>query len=411
MRVDPLQEALDEERRYNARRIGSIRLVAVSIFLAVALLFGVVLRIADWRTDVWLFASYWAAAAALFWLGRRSAQGERLASAGIPLVDMPMVFLITWDFFTRMEPAGPASFAVGAYAALVVLAALSLDYRRIVWAAISGSAFETALMLLAGDPGDGAIAGAVLIGLVAATCIYGVRRTIRLIHGVTEERLRRERMGRYFSPQVAEILAAQGDGLGAGEAREITVLFSDLREFTLLAESMSSHRTVAVLNEFHSVMVDTLFAFGGTLDKYTGDGMMAYFGAPVLQPDHATRAVACALALQDALTALNRERAGRGEPPLRMGIGLHSGTVVVGDVGAPSRREYTAVGDAVNVAARVQELTKVAGADILASRDTRERVGSAASFRSAGALSVPGKTQAIECYVPVRDANGTLRAS
>src|SRR5262249_5691049 len=152
-----------------------------------------------------------------------------------------------------------------------------------------------------------------------------------------------------------------------GETREVTILFADLRDFTSLSERLTGTQVVAMVNEFHGRMVSALFSHGGTLDKYLGDGLMAYFGAPVASAD---RAVRCALAMQRALDALNVERTARGESALHMGIGIHTGTVVLGDIGAPQRREYTAIGDAVNVASRIQGLTKMHGVPILLSEET-----------------------------------------
>jgi adenylate cyclase len=157
------------------------------------------------------------------------------------------------------------------------------------------------------------------------------------IDRVADERLRRERLQRYFSPQVAAQLA-EPSALGtAGQTCEVTILFCDLRDFTPMCETLPAPAVVALLNAFFERMVDVVFEHGGTLDKYLGDGLMAYFGAPVAQPDHAPRAVRCAVAMRAALGVLNGER--DGAAPLRMGIGIHTGPVVLGDIGAARRRD------------------------------------------------------------------------
>ncbi len=199
-------------------------------------------------------------------------------------------------------------------------------------------------------------------------------------------------LGLYLSPDVLETVLAQPDRLRlGGERREITVYFSDIRGFTTLAETLDPERLAELLNAYLSRVTAVLFAHGATLDKYLGDGVMAFWNAPLDQSDHVDRACAAAIEVQRVLEGWNRERTARGEPSLWTGIGIHTGTAVVGNLGSPEHFDYTAVGDTVNTASRLEGLTRHFGVPVVVSEDVVQRCTRPFAFRPLGWVQVKGR--------------------
>jgi adenylate cyclase len=206
--------------------------------------------------------------------------------------------------------------------------------------------------------------------------------------GLAERARIRAMIDKVVSPEVAHELLARGLTLG-GELREVTVLFADLRDSTALGERLTPTALLDLLNAFLSRMAAAIERERGIVDKYVGDEIMAVFGAPLDLADHAERAVAAAVGMQRALAELNAERA--PAPPLRMGIGIASGTVIAGNVGSSERLNYTVLGDVVNLAARLQALTKEHEVGVLMNETTN--LGSQGRFRtrSLGTVTVRGR--------------------
>lgn len=201
----------------------------------------------------------------------------------------------------------------------------------------------------------------------------------------------REVMARYVSRQVADTVLHEGFDFGAGNRRDVTVMFTDIRGFTQMSEQMPPEEVVGLLNGYFSRMVAAVFDHGGTLDKFIGDGMMIVFGAPLEQPDYAFRAVQTGLRMRAELVEFNAERAAHGPPPLKIGIGIHTGDCIIGNIGTDRRLDFTAIGDTVNTASRIESLTKDYGVDILISEDTQKRIAALVQVRSVGDAPIRGR--------------------
>jgi adenylate cyclase len=207
---------------------------------------------------------------------------------------------------------------------------------------------------------------------------------------------------RFLDPRMVNRLIEYGqtDYRNEAEVRDLSVLFSDIRGFTALSERSPPEDVVAMLNAYFSTQVEIIFQHGGTLDKFMGDGIMAFWGAPVANPESARDAVAAALAMVDGLDALRAELGELGKN-LAIGIGIHTGRAVVGFVGSSTRLDYTAIGDTVNLASRVEGLTKGVAA-ILVTEATRDAAGDAFGWRDRGLHEVKGRDSGVRLFEPLR---------
>jgi adenylate cyclase len=395
--------ALEAQRLRTARMLAQVRLVGVAAALGLGLYRTYAAHEHDWGVLLPILASYAGAALLLFIVVRTWARAAHWAGVAVALIDVPMVFAAQWlSIPVSPSPGGVAGFTLGIFVLLVLLGGMSLEARQMLLVALTSAVFEVLLQREAGIRGGAWAASVVVIGCAAAATAHLIGRVRALVGGIAVEQRKRERLGRYFSPAVAERLQTQPAGNGAPDAQELTVLFSDIRDFTTMSGTLPPGDVVRLLNEYYGHMVEKIFQHGGTLDKFIGDGIMAYFGAPLPDGDHATHALECALAMLDELGHLNAERAQRGEAPLRIGIGLLTGVAVVGDIGSPARRlDYTAIGDTVNLASRIEGLTKEAGTPVLVSAATRDRVGARYEWRSLPPMSVRGKREPLALFTPI----------
>ena len=204
---------------------------------------------------------------------------------------------------------------------------------------------------------------------------------------------------RYVPPSVSEMIAKNPQALKlGGEEKTLSVLFCDLKDFTRYAESFPPHEMVTILSDYFAEMTEQVFAWRGTLKEYVGDELMAIFGAPVEQTDHAERACAAALKMQDRLRSLRESWASMGRPPLTARIGINSGPMLVGNLGSPYRFSYGVIGDQVNLGSRLEGLAELYGVEILIGENTADLVGEAFLVREVDSVKVKGSNQTVRIY-------------
>jgi adenylate cyclase len=303
---------------------------------------------------------------------KNSRQMRYAASWWPALIGVALIFLVYLAFRTGVD----ARITGG------VLAAASAGLVTTSWAMVGS------LILLP-----------VVTPLAAAWLFFGAAALAEFLRERRQRQAAMAQFSRFTNPHVAKLLVERG-GIDTGR-REVTLLFSDIRGFTTLSETRSPEEVIALLNRYFSLQVDVVFRHSGSLDKFIGDCIMAIWGAPLDDPDHAKHAVACALDMVDTLHAFKRAL-GAEDSGFDVGFGVHSGPAVVGLMGSQKRLEYTAIGDTVNLASRIEGLTKDAKRRVLVSKDTAELCGDAFEFVHCGTFPVKGRAQPVELFEPKR---------
>jgi adenylate cyclase len=318
--------------------------------------------------------------------------------------------------YRRVDDYGEAAWIVGAY----VKSSLALPLMdRIRWAALATGGILIAAVVLSMllsrailRPVRELAEGAAAVSRFEFDAVPPLKgaafREVDAAMSAFNSMIRGLRLFATYVPRslVHRLLGMQS---GAGlrpEEREITVLFTDIVAFTELSRRLTPLRLAAFLNRHFEILGRAIDAEGGTIDKYIGDSVMAFWGAPDYQPDHALRACRAALAMAEAVQADNARRSAKGRAPIRLRIGLHTGPAIVGNIGAPSRINYTLVGDTVNVAQRLEQLGKSYSAEkdvtIVASEATLARAGMLAQGQALGAQGLKGRPGAMEVYALVQ---------
>jgi adenylate cyclase len=219
--------------------------------------------------------------------------------------------------------------------------------------------------------------------------------------GLQERERLRSGFARYVSQQVVQSIVESGETpVLSGQRKHVTVLFADIRGFTSMSERLPPEKVVKLLNEYFERMIDVVFRHGGTLDKFMGDGLMVLFGAPLDDPYQEEHAVRAALDMQRQLRKLCEKWKLEGRGEVRIGIGINSGNAIVGNVGSMKRMEYTAIGDTVNLASRLETATKELGVEILMSEYTYSATRAICEAERMGEITVKGRTEPVTVFSP-----------
>lgn len=327
-------------------------------------------------------------------------------SAGTPMPGVEIHASLAHTILTRSWMIALPSWIMAlALAAIGLLLGVALLFLRTRWSAMIAFGLWAVWLAASFIAFDRGVIVDIVWPTIAIVFSYAGVTIERRMTAERERRMIKRMFSQYVSPRVVESILKNPDKLKlGGDRRNMTIFFSDIRGFTSFTERMDAELVVQMLNAYLQRMTEIIFQYEGVLDKYMGDGVMAFWNAPFDQPDHAARAVRAALDMRDALYAMNRRHL-FGESEWRIGMGLNTADVVVGNIGADVHTDYTVIGDGVNLTSRLESLTKEYGADILTTEDTVRALNGAFLVRRIDRVRVKGKQEPVRIYEVLDDMN------
>ncbi|MFL5349064.1 MAG: adenylate/guanylate cyclase domain-containing protein [Hyalangium sp.] len=386
--------ALRGERRVGWVRLALIGLLALSQ-TGITRLFGEAMILDPIR--MWVGRVYMAFAVATFiYLIRQKPTPRR--SFWWPFftmtVDICFLVAMSWRSY-QLNGVFDGAMFTACSAVLVTFSVMRYSRLHVLVSTMLGAAGYMLLCWVTGNHSAGRVS--FVLGCFIALGLL-LAETNRAVRGMFLELRGLDNLSRFLPRQVADRIVKNGETSLMPVQREVTILFSDIRDFTTLSETLPPQVVLALLDDYFGHMTHIVLERQGMVNKFLGDGMMACWGVPEHTEDHAEQAMRAALDMRAKLVELNAWRRQRGEPELRIGIGLHTGVVAAGMLGGTRQHEYTVIGDAVNVASRVEGLTKVVGTDILVSESTWKRSGGRFQGERVGEERVKGRQEAVVLY-------------
>ena len=417
------KEKLDEfflaEERSGERKINLIRLAAIAVFFLNELFNFHVLGVMEYRLHmraVWLLLGWEAYVAAAWYLVNRRgvyARWMKYVSTGADALFLTLILILVEGNNGPLVPM---------YYILIVGSALRYSRRATLAAAgFSAAGYAAVWYYSFGNPQVAPISAYVaviqilIMALIGAFAGYVVREmrglVLKFAHNLVRRELAEGALSRYVSHQVARKILDSPDGgaiMSEGRRTHAAILISDIRGFTPMSEAMGPVELVRLLNLYFSRMVDVVFRHDGTLDKFVGDALIVVFNDPFEQPDAEKRALACAAEMQAEIAAFNREQEAAGQRTLGVGIGVHCGPVVAGNIGSQSRMDYTVMGDTVNFTSRLQG--KAPAGAVYVSAAVKTKTSGDFSYKALGRMEFKGCSEPAEVYELRQGAAGRPEA-